>query len=665
MFRRLPLTFIVFLTLILTSHAIHAQTTTTWLGGTGAWSDASFWSNGLPAADKDVVVDDSPFFLSTVTGASGTVNSLTTTGGDTVALISNLSILSSITNDGTISVDNGIRLSVFGNINNGGFIELSPNFFGDQLFIVGDTSLSGGGTIELNEASSGIIFDNVDMTFTNVDNTIRGTGSIAMEDDQFFDCTIENMGMIDANVKGSAIEVSDIGSDGALKNTGILQASNGGTLDIEVDQIDNTSGTIRAQDGSEILMNPFFDPNFQSREIVGGTIETAGTGTVALSGIVKDMTLNGDVILDRVHLSGNIVNQGTMRGEREIPSSSNVWLINDVVLSGGGEIRLNDGSFQSPQFAKSFVNVDNTISGRGSLYCHASSVFQADSTIAPGFGNDPDPIAHMGHLTLTGDIALNGAIEVDYRIKPSDPSAIRQNYGEQDVIRCFGATTVNGPIQLNFLPTAKPVVGDFFDVIVASSIQLGPDVSISGAKGYEFTYSVVNLELDKSGPYDAIRAVVVAVPGIETTADSAVVTRGTLASGDATSISASDDSDLSVRRSNTDVQSVVEVELVGTTTINEPACMDVVVESSVFARTQVELELLAYSYLKDEFVMIETVTASRFVDSIHSFSITTTPSSEFVDQVTGEMKIRLRYSSAENRQRFTANVDHVYWAIVE
>jgi hypothetical protein len=81
---------------------------------------------------------------------------------------------------------------------------------------------------------------------------------------------------------GPGLGVISISSGITLNNTGTLQASGGGTLEVNGNvggggigggTINNSSGTITALNGSRIRL-------FNGTTVSGGTIATAGTGVV-------------------------------------------------------------------------------------------------------------------------------------------------------------------------------------------------------------------------------------------------------------------------------------------------------------------------------------------------------------------------------------------------
>lgn len=140
------------------------------------------------------------------------------------------------------------------------------------------------------------------------------------------------------------------------------------------------------------------------------------------------------------------------------------------------------------------------------------------------------------------------------------------------------------------------------------------------------------------------------------------VTAGNLASGGATQLASSDNADLSIRRSNTDIQSQTVFELEAVSPTDNPTLFDITLEGSVFARTTVNQTIELWDYDDGEWVNIDTRTASRFVDGTAIVS-PTGDLSRFVETGVGTILARVRFNSLDPRQNFTSNSDLFTWTI--
>ena len=136
-----------------------------------------------------------------------------------------------VENAGTMTVSDGAMLPLDGTIDNTGTIALNSTGDETDLQIIGDgVTLQGGGYLTLSDSHENIIFGtNSATTLTNVDNTISGAGQIGIGDGNLT-LVNETHGTIDANISGGTLTL-DTGH--TITNDGILEATNGGTLQID------------------------------------------------------------------------------------------------------------------------------------------------------------------------------------------------------------------------------------------------------------------------------------------------------------------------------------------------------------------------------------------------------------------------------------------------
>ena len=121
------------------------------------------------------------------------------------------------------------------------------------------------------------------VTLTNTNNTIQGAGLIGDNGA----LTIVNQATIDANASGQSLNLSQGG--GVVTNTGTLEATDGGTLNL-FSKVTNTGGAITANGGTV---------NVDDATIVGGTLNTTGGD---LMQTVGSSDLNGVTISTGSHL---------------------------------------------------------------------------------------------------------------------------------------------------------------------------------------------------------------------------------------------------------------------------------------------------------------------------------------------------------------------------
>ncbi|MGZ4964246.1 MAG: beta strand repeat-containing protein, partial [Limisphaerales bacterium] len=130
------------------------------------------------------------------------------------------------TNAGSMTVGDGAVLPLGGTINNTGTIAL--NSTGDETdlqLIEHGVTLQGGGEVILSDSAENFITGtSLDVTLTNVDNTISGSGQLGMGQ-----LTLVNEGTIDAT--GANALTIDTGAN-VVTNTGTLEATGTGGLTV-------------------------------------------------------------------------------------------------------------------------------------------------------------------------------------------------------------------------------------------------------------------------------------------------------------------------------------------------------------------------------------------------------------------------------------------------
>ena len=145
------------------------------------------------------------------------------------------------------------------------------------------------------------------------------------------------------------------------------------------------------------------------------------------------------------------------------------------------------------------------------------------------------------------------------------------------------------------------------------------------------------------------------------TPNSFTVLAGQYAAGSEVDLATSDNVDLVVRRSHTDLQSRVEVEIEGKSP-TVPVSFGLKFEGSVFARGNVVQTIEWFNFDAGNWEVIDSRNASRFVDSVTE-AIPTGDLYRFVKSGTGVTRARVRLVSNNPRQRFSANIDQMVWLV--
>ena len=271
-----------------------------------------------------------------------------TTSGTGVLQSTNTSFLNNFTNDGAFVVINGSP-TIFGGtvVNNGTFTGTNGGYYANGVTVLdGSGTLTGGAGNFFRGWSSG-------STLT-VQQPMSGGGSFGDSN-----VTITNQSIITANNPAANLVLSG----NPAVNAGVLQASGGATLEIE-NTVNNTGGTITAQDGSTVLLDA-------SGTISGGILTTSGTGAFSsqnatLDGSTNPVTNEG---LINVPAGTNLNTKGTINNDGTIAIASplgDLVVASSTTLSGSGQVVMSPDSGIFGSTGATLTN-ENTISGAGNL----------------------------------------------------------------------------------------------------------------------------------------------------------------------------------------------------------------------------------------------------------------------------------------------------------
>lgn len=225
--------------------------------------------------------------------------------------------------------------------------------------------------------------------------------------------TVMNSGLIAAASHGGAY------MGGQVTNTGTIASTGGGTFTLS-GLIDNrgggNAGVLQATGaGSVIELN-------RNTVVMGGHLD-AGTGarfsvlsTLTLDGSSAGapLSMSGTVALAMsavVTLKGAVSNAGTVTANTG--SALKIGGPSGVVLTGGGRIELTNASIASAGTATSLVNVDNTITGFGTLGAAGATgldvINRAGGVVNAAYLN-PSPKATTATLTVAGNRVENAGL---------------------------------------------------------------------------------------------------------------------------------------------------------------------------------------------------------------------------------------------------------------
>jgi len=371
---------------------------------------------------------------------SASTNVCITNGSSTVTLDTTASVASLQLGSGNgLTLQAGTTLLPHGpQIINDGNLTVSG---GGTLIEVGTVTLSGGGMLTLNTTSGGgaaVIL--TAGSFTN-QSTIQGAGVIQGAGGPEMDVLALNNdgnGKILANASGQTLSLNG----GFANNLGLMEATNGGvlninnvrvgnaggmisasssgvgtTLQIDGGVVSNGGGTIRASgSGATLLLSGNIEIQGGTLSNEGGAFFGARAGTVAsLDGstaagpVTIEGTYTGD-FASQTALRGSIVNKGNLQinGGNGVSTSLLIDSSN-VTLSGGGTVILATldlgGSASigaSGGSSRALTNVDNTIQGGGLLLLNDMTLLNEATINANRTADSPLLLIEGGNVTNTG-----------------------------------------------------------------------------------------------------------------------------------------------------------------------------------------------------------------------------------------------------------------------
>ena len=268
----------------------------------------------LNASDNGVILMNN----TTVTG--GTIN--TTSGGRFTATNSGGNVLNDVTVNGAIDlatttghirVNGGTGLT----LNAGSTVDINN---GSVLRFEGNQTLGGAGAVvfDASGANNYVWVEGGDATLTIGPNaTIRGqNGAVGIGNGA--NRTVVNNGRIAADVMGGTINLQSA----TFTNNSVLEAKNGGTLNLNTTINNSATGVMNASSNGVILMN--------NATVTGGTINTTSGGRFTAT-----------------NSGGNVLNDVTVNGAIDLATTTGYIRVNGttgLTLNAGSTVNINNGS---------------------------------------------------------------------------------------------------------------------------------------------------------------------------------------------------------------------------------------------------------------------------------------------------------------------------------
>jgi hypothetical protein len=228
------------------------------------------------------------------------------------------------------------------------------------------------------------------------------------------------------------------------------------------------------------------------------------------------------------------------------------------------------------------------------------------------------------------------------------------NAGWQDnVVYEFDLVYTESQIQIYMQGGTGPFMDRqlIFDVNVADvpSGTFAGDVFPSGRFGfYNFSQSTVR--------YVGFTALT------EVNVESVTTTRGDYVSGGLPELAGNDGADYVLRRNSSDIIARTEFEVTGTSPVENPSSLTVVLDGSVFGRSAITQSISLFDYVAGTWELIDSRAATQQQDQFVQVDLTS-DFLRFIEPGTLNMKARLRFQSANARQQFSSNTDKFAWFV--
>lgn len=393
-------------------------------GGTLSLDNGTWTQTGAgkitAAAGSTVLLDNNVSITGGILSTSGT--------GVIYDAANNDIFLTNVTNTGNFTLQNNTATEINGTLTNTGTITLDAGGNTTELYLTGNTTLSGSGTVVLtstNNQWSGSFNGASGSVLTN-ESTITGWGTIGSG--ALLIANASN-GVINSNVSGGNITLNPLTSVTST-NAGLMEATNGGTLTMSNGTWTNT-GTIEAAAGSSLVLT-------SNATITGGTVESTGTGTV-ISAANNDIFLTGLTLAgtfdiqnnNATEINGTITNNGVINLQGT-GNTTELYVTGagtgTATLAGSGSIVLGTGG--GNQFSGAggtSLIIDQNVSGVGNIGAGTLTLTNnstINANISPTVSTAPLYIqagaggmanngileaTNGGNLTLTGSTITNSS----------------------------------------------------------------------------------------------------------------------------------------------------------------------------------------------------------------------------------------------------------------
>ena len=296
---------------------------------------------------------------------------LDTSGTGSILVDSGSAFLQDATNEGTLGVIGSDNLQLENGLTNNGTVTINSNGGNADTQLNAATSLTidGTGEIVLNNTLGATVpqrasIDSAtDQVLTQgADHTIRGNGRIT--------AALINDGTIRSGNSFLQLITND------KTNNGLIEAADGGVLQILGIDVTNSGGLISVDDASTVTLR-------SNARIIGGALQTSGSGSILVdsgSAFLRDVTNEGTLGViggQNLQLEDSFTNNGSFTiNSNDANADTQLVAATSLTIDGTGEILLNNtlgptvpqrASIDAAPGEMITQGADHTIRGRGRI----------------------------------------------------------------------------------------------------------------------------------------------------------------------------------------------------------------------------------------------------------------------------------------------------------
>ncbi len=285
-------------------------------------------------------------------GAAINGGTLATSGSGIIQNLNTATLNGPIALNGTFTANNNTTTYIAGTFTNNGQMSITSTVNYTDLYLNDDTTLTGNGTLTLGDSPYNRIYGVSGKTLTNDTNhTIQGAGQIGVGY-----IGLDNKGTIVSNASNT-LQIYP-GSPGAT-NSGVMKATVG-TLQLYGGTFTNT-GMIQALNGTTVQMDGGAIVNN-----AGGTITTSGAGSTIE---IKNGTVNGGTLTINTGGNLNVTGVATLNNLLNFTNSGTFTMANNSTTYTAGTFTNNGQMMLSStvNFTNLYLNDDTTLTGNGTL----------------------------------------------------------------------------------------------------------------------------------------------------------------------------------------------------------------------------------------------------------------------------------------------------------